>query len=132
MGRHYPRGGVWSPSVASSALAVRGRKFVGVVLCPDHAHQLGKVIPAMAETLSYLLDHALTNIKRCRKAAAKTQPRIAAHLDALIAQTEAIIADLEAGPAYATKVLVLPPSEVDSAKRRHRSIENPNPPSTRP
>ena len=51
----------------------------------------------MAETLDYLLHHALTNIERCRKQAERTQPpRIAAHLDALIAQIEAIIEDLEA------------------------------------
>ncbi len=72
----------------------------------------------MAETLHYLLHHALTNIERCRKQAERTQPpRIAAHLGALIAQTEAIIADLEAGPAYATKVHVRHSGEVPSPKR---------------
>ena len=51
------------------------------------------------KTLNDILHHALTDIKRCRKQAEKTQPpRIAAHLDALIAQIEAIIEDLHDPP----------------------------------
>ena len=62
-------------------------------------------------TLNDVLHHALTDIKRYRKAAEES--RIAAYLDALIAQIEAIIEDLEAGPNYATKVIVKTAPEVE-------------------
>ncbi len=53
----------------------------------------------MAETLHYLLHHALTNIERCRKQAERTQPpRIAAHLDAVIAHMQAVVEDLDDPP----------------------------------
>ena len=55
-------------------------------------------------TLNENLHHALTDIKLCREQAEKTQPRIAAHLGAVIVQIEAIIEDLKAGPAAIKRI----------------------------